>query len=72
MSILNALKKIKNLFPRYSLLVLYRAYVLPSVDYGDIIFHNCTTTDSNFLESVQLLQLKLSLVALRPHPNRLF
>jgi len=57
MSIINALKKIKNFLPRYSLLVLYRAYVLPIVDYGDIIFDRCTTTDSNLLESFKLLQL---------------
>ena len=50
MSIVNAVKKIKNFLPRYSLLVLYSAYVLPIVDYGDIIFENCTTTDSNLLE----------------------
>jgi len=68
MSIINALKKIKNFLPRYSLLVLYRAYVLPIVDYSDIIFDNCTTIDSNLLESVE----KLSSVASRPHPMRLF
>jgi len=33
-SIINALKKIKNFLPRYSLLVLYPAYVLPILDYG--------------------------------------
>jgi len=49
MSIINALKKIKNFLPGYSLLVLYRAYVLPIVDYSDIIFDNCTTIDSNLL-----------------------
>jgi len=59
MSIVNALKKIKNFLPRYSLLVLYRAYVLPIVDYGDIIFDNCTTTDSNLLESVQTAAAKI-------------
>ena len=59
MSIVNALKKIKNFLPRYSLLVLYRAHVLPIVDYGDIIFDNCTTTDSNLLESVQTAAAKI-------------
>jgi len=59
MSILNALKKIKNFLPRYALLVLYRAYVLPIVDCGDIIFDNCTTTDSNLLESVQTAAAKI-------------
>jgi len=65
MSILNALKKIKNSLPRYALLVLYRAYVLPIVDYGDIIFDNCTTTDPNLLESIQTPAAKIILGCLR-------
>jgi len=65
MSIINALKKIKNFLPRYSLLVLYRAYVLPIVDYGDIIFDNCTTIDSNLLESVQTAAAKIIIGCLR-------
>ena len=65
MSILNAFKKIKNFLPRYALLVLYRAYVLPIVDYGDIIFDNCTTTDSNLLESIQTAAAKIILGCLR-------
>jgi len=70
--IINALKKIKKFLPRYPLLVLYRVYVLPILDYADIIFDNCTTTDFNLLESVKLLQLNLSLVASGPHPTKLF
>jgi len=65
MSIINALKKIKNFLPWYSLLVLYRAYVLPILDHGDIIFDNRTTTDSNLLESVQTAAAKLILGCLR-------
>jgi len=65
MSIHNALKKIKNFPPRYALLVLYRAYVLPIVDYGDIIFDNFTTTDSNLLESVQTAAAKIILGCLK-------
>jgi len=72
MSIINALKKIKNFLPRYSVLALYRAYILPILDYGDIIFDNCATTDSNLLESVQTAAAKLILIALGPHPTRLF
>jgi len=65
MSILNALEKIKNVLPKYALLVLYRAYVLPIVDYGDIIFDNCTTTDSNLLEIVQTAAVKIILGCLK-------
>jgi len=62
---INALKKIKNFLPRYSLLVLYLVYVLLILDHGDIIFDNCTTTDSNLLESVQTAAAKLILGCLR-------
>jgi len=61
MSIINALKKIKHFLLRYSLLVFYRAYVLPIVDCGDIIFDNCTTTDSNLLEGVQTAAARIIL-----------
>jgi len=65
MSIINTLKKIKNFLPRYSLFVFYRAYVSPILDYGDIIYDNCTTTDSNLLESVQTAAAKIILGGLR-------
>jgi len=68
MSIINALKKMKNFLPRYSLLVLYRAYVLPILDYGDFIYDNCTTTVSNLLESVRTAAVKLTSIASGPHP----
>jgi len=58
MSIINALKKIKNFLPRHSLLVLYCAYALPIVHYGEIISANCTTTDSTLLESIQTAAAK--------------
>jgi len=59
------LKGIEHFLPRYSLLVLYRAYVLPVLDYGDIIYDNCLTADSNLLEGVQTAAAKLILGCLR-------
>jgi len=56
---------IYRILPRYALLVLYRACVLPIVDCGDIIFDNCTTTDSNLLESVQTAAAKVILGCLK-------
>jgi len=70
-SILKALKKIKNFLPRYSLLVLNRVYVLLILDYGDISFDNCTTTDSNLLESVQTAAAKLILGCLRTTSHKI-
>jgi len=72
MLIINALKKIKNFLPRYSLLVLYSVYVLPILDYGDIIFDNCTTTDSNIFESVQTAAAKLILGCHRTTSHEIF
>jgi len=63
---------IKSFLPRYSRLVLYCAYVLPIVDYGDIIFITVGLLTLNSLKAFKLLQLKLSLVASGPHPTRLF
>ena len=40
-------------------------HVLPIVDYGDIIFDNCTATDSNLLESVQTAVAKIILGCLK-------
>ena len=59
------MKKIKNFLHRYSLLVLYRAYVLPILDSGYIIYDNCTTTDFNLLESVQTAAAKRILGCLK-------
>ena len=49
----NALKKTEHFLPRYLLLVLYRAYVLPTLAY------------SNLLENVQTAAAKLILGCLR-------
>jgi len=73
MSIINALKKIKNFLPRYSLLVLYRAYVLPILDYGDIIsMITVRLLTPIFSKAFRLLQLYLSSVVSGPHPTRSF
>ena len=65
MSILNAFKKIKNFLPRYALLVLYRAMFCPSLIMVISFFDNCTTTDSNLLESIQTAAAKIILGCLR-------
>jgi len=72
MSTIIVLKKIKNFLPRYSLLVLYHAYVLPILDYGDIIYDNYTTIDSISSKAFRLLQVSLSSVVSGAHPTILF
>jgi len=40
-------------------------HVLPIVDYGNIIFDNCTANDSNLLENVQTAAAKIILGCLK-------
>ena len=47
--------------PRYALLILYRSYILPLLDYGDVIYDNISTADSCRLENVQATAAKLIL-----------
>jgi len=46
-------------------------HVLPILDYGDIIYGNSTTTDSNLLESVQTAAAKLILGCLRTTSHKI-
>jgi len=47
--------------PRYTLLILYRSYILPLLDYGDVNYDNISTADSCRLENVQTTVDKLIL-----------
>jgi len=47
--------------PRYVLLILYRSYILPLLDYGDVIYDNIYTADSCGLAKVQSMAAKLIL-----------
>jgi len=41
--------------PRNTLLILYRSYILPLLDYGDVNYDNISTADSCRLENVQTM-----------------
>jgi len=58
---LNILRKLRLSVPRYKLLILYRSYILPLLDYGDAIYDNISTADSGRLENVQATAAKLIL-----------
>ena len=51
---LNILKQFKYKLTKNSLLTIYKSFILPCLEYGDIIFDNCTNKDKYALESVQL------------------
>ena len=46
---------------RHALLILYRSYILPLLDYGDVIYNNISTADSCRLENVETAAAKLFL-----------
>ena len=50
---LNILAKIKTLVDRKTLTTMYTAFFRPSLEYGSILFCNCTDTENELLESVQ-------------------
>ena len=45
--------KLKNLLDRKTLLTMYTSFIRPSLEYGSIIWQNCTQGESNKLESIQ-------------------
>jgi len=45
--------------------VLHRTYILPALDYEDILYDNCSNADTNLLESAQASAVELILVCLR-------
>jgi len=47
--------------PKYVLLILYRSYILPLLDCGDVIYDYISTADSGRLENVQATAAKLIL-----------
>lgn len=51
---LSLLNKSKNLLSRQTLEIMYKSYVRPTMEYGSLIWHNCTASDSDRLENLQL------------------
>ena len=66
---LNVLRKLRLSVPRYALLILYRSYILPFLDYGDVICDNISTADSCRLEKVQTTAAKLILGCMQTTSN---
>jgi hypothetical protein len=48
------LRQVKHLLDRYSLRHIYFTFIRPVVEYGDVIWGNCTKNESYLLESVQI------------------
>ena len=50
---LGILKDFKYKWPRIALEISYNSFTRPVLEYGNIIYDNCTKADSNNIESVQ-------------------
>jgi hypothetical protein len=48
------LRQVKHLLDRYSLIRIYFAFIRPVLEYGDVVWGNCTKKESDLLESVQI------------------
>ncbi len=60
--IIGSLKRFKYSWPRATLELCYKSFVLPILEYGNILYDNCLVADKNNLESVQINALNLRLV----------
>ena len=49
---INILAKPKNLIDRKTLTTMYTSFIRPGLEYGSIVFSNCTDTEDEILESV--------------------
>ena len=56
---LNILAKLKNLIDRKTLTTMYTSFIRPGLEYGSIVFCNCTETEDEILESVQRRAFKI-------------
>ena len=56
---INILAKPKNLIDRKTLTTMYTSFIQPGLEYGSIVFCNCTDTEDEILESVQRRAFKI-------------
>ena len=56
--LISVLKSFKYRLSRKSLEIMYKSFILPHFDYGDVIWDNCTQTLSNQLEEIHLDALR--------------
>ena len=48
------LKKLSNLFPRQALVTIYKAFIRPHLDYGDVLYHQAFNNSFHAnMESIQ-------------------
>ena len=65
MTKINRLRSFSNSLPRHSLLTIYKTNILPIVDHGSIIYHNCPDSDKHLLHKAQNSAAKIILGCLK-------
>ena len=66
---LNRIKQLSHLASRRVLYTLHISCVLPILDYGNVIFSNCSTSDSSLLENIYSMAAKIILGCFRTSCN---
>ena len=56
---LNILAKLKSVIDRNTLETMYTSFIRPGLEYGSIVFCNCSDTENDMLESVQRRAFKI-------------
>ena len=57
--LINCLRHFKYKPGRKALEIMYKSFILPLFDYADIIWDNCTNTQSNILENLHLEGIRI-------------
>ena len=57
--LINCLRHFKYKPGRKALEIMYKSFILPLFDYADIIWDNCTNTQSNMLENLHLEAIRI-------------
>ena len=57
--LINCLRHFKYKLGRKALEIMYKSFILPLFDYADIIWDNCTNTQSNMLENLHLEAIRI-------------
>ena len=51
---LNILRLLKHILDRGTLIKIYLAFIIPVLEYGDVVWGNCTKDNSELLEKIQI------------------
>ena len=51
---LNILRLLKHILDRGTFIKIYFAFIIPVLEYGDVVWGNCTKDNSDLLEKIQI------------------